>query len=123
MGKSARSFSTSSGAGSSCRWSTVDEAVIRPPLGSGDARRTGAGKVTLVPGLLEPLGELRPALLDDAPADEDVHEVRRHVPQDPGVVGDEQHPGLAGRADAVDALAHHAQRVDVQAGVGLVEYG
>ena len=50
-----------------------------------------------------------------------MHEVRLDVAQDPGVVGDQQHAGLAGVADPVDALADHAQRVDVEAGVGLVE--
>src|SRR6185436_10428669 len=83
--------------------------------------RPRAGEVTLVALGLEPLGQLRAALLDDAPADEDVHEVRLHVAQDPGVVGDQQDAGLAGLGDAVHALAHHAQSVDVEAGVGLVE--
>ena len=78
-------------------------------------------QVALVALGLELLGELRAALLDDLAGHEDVHEVRLDVAQDPRVVGDQQQAGLAGRADPVDALADHPQRVDVEAGVGLVE--
>src|SRR5215207_8022865 len=108
MGKSARTFSTSRGGMSSYAGGiTFGEAVIPASSRlSGNLRRPRAGEVALVPALLQPLGQLRATLLDDATADEDVHEVRRHVPQDPGVVGDEQDPGLAGPADPVDALAH-----------------
>ena len=43
------------------------------------------------------------------------------VAQDAGVVRDQQHAAVLGFGVAVDALADHPQRVDVQAGVGLVE--
>ena len=73
--------------------------------------------------LLELVGQLAPAGLDDPAAGEDVHVVGLDVLQDPRVVRDEQDAGLAALADPVDALGHHAQRVDVEAGVGLVEDG
>src|SRR5690606_3802863 len=94
----------------------------RPPprLGGG---RSGAVQVALVPLGLEPFGELRAALLHDPPADEDVHEVRPDVAQDPGVVGDEQDAGFTRLAHPVDRLADHLERVDVQPRVGLVEDG
>ena len=35
-------------------------------------------------------------------------------------MGDDDH-GAIGRAQRVDAIGHHAQRVDVEAGIGFVE--
>jgi len=55
-------------------------------------------------------------------ADEHVHHVRGDVLQDPRVVRDQQHPDVTAGPVAVDALGHHAQRVHVEAGVGLVEH-
>ena len=52
-----------------------------------------------------------------------MHELRVDVAQDAGVVGDQQNPGVLGLGIAVDALADHAQSVDVKAGVGLVKDG
>ena len=77
----------------------------------------------LVTVLLEFVGQLRPAGLDDAAADEDVHELRLDVAQDAGVVRDQQDAAVLALRVAVDALGDDAQRVDVQAGVGLVEDG
>jgi hypothetical protein len=50
-----------------------------------------------------------------------MYEVGPYVPQDPRVVGDQQDAGVPACPDPVDAFAHHAQRVDVQPRVGLVE--
>ena len=73
---------------------------------------------------LEAVGELRAALLDDPAVDEDVHEVRLDVAQDARVVGDEQHAEpVAVLGTRFDALGDDLERVDVEAGVGLVEDG
>ena len=55
------------------------------------------------------------------PAGEDVDVVGLDVAQDARVVGHQQGADLAVLTDAVDALGDLAQRVDVEAGVGLVE--
>jgi hypothetical protein len=52
-----------------------------------------------------------------------VDEVGLDVAQDPRVVGDEQDAQVGGLLGPVDALGDDAQRVDVEAGVGLVEDG
>ena len=49
-----------------------------------------AAAISLVALGLEPVGQLRAALLDDPAVDEDVDEVRLDVAQDPRVVRDEQ---------------------------------
>ena len=49
-----------------------------------------------------------------------MHELRLDVVQHALVVGDHQHPHLRGQG-GVDALGHVAQRVDVQARIGLVQ--
>ena len=54
--------------------------------------------------------------------DEHVHEVGLDVSQDARVVGDEQHAETGVRLRAVDALGDDLERVDVEAGVGLVEH-
>src|SRR5512142_2495 len=83
IGKSARTRATSS-AGTSM----VDVIVAARSLRkTWSGRRAGAREVPLVPGVLEPVGQLGAALLDDPAGHEDVHEVRPHVPQDAGVVG------------------------------------
>ena len=81
----------------------------------------GLGEEAVVALGLEAVGELRAALLGDPAVDEDVHEVGLDVAQDARVVGDEQHADAGGLLGAVDALGDDAQRVDVEAGVGLVE--
>ena len=78
-------------------------------------------RVPLVALVLQLVGQLGAARLDDPAAGEDVHEVGLDVAQDARVVGDQQDAGVAGLAEPVDALGDDAQRVDVQAGVGLVE--
>jgi hypothetical protein len=51
-----------------------------------------------------------------------MHHVRREVPQDPLVVGDQEHTHLRPfPAHLVDTLRDDLQGVDVEAGVGLVE--
>jgi len=70
----------------------------------------------------ELVGELRAAVGDDAPAHEDVDEVRCDVVEDALVVRDHERTGV--RSDElVDAVRHDPQGVDVEAGVGLVEHG
>src|SRR5580658_5566110 len=59
------------------------------------------------------------AALHDAPVDHDVHVVRDDVAKEPLVVGDEEDPQVRA-AQVVDAVGDDAQRVDVEAGVGLV---
>ena len=73
-----------------------------------------------VAALLEQLDQLGAALLDDPPVVHHVHEVGLHQVEDALVVGDDQDAHL-GPGELVDALGHGAQRVDVEAGVGLVE--
>jgi len=100
IGKSARIFSTSNARRRPyCgipEGITIWVAVICEPPQATCAG--GGGEVTLVALVLQPLRQSA-ALLDDATADEDMHEVRRHVAQDPGVMGDEQNPGF-GRTPA-----------------------
>ena len=72
--------------------------------------------------VLEAVGELGAALLDDPAGDEDVHEVGLDVAEDARVVRDEQHAEAGALLGAVDALGDDLQRVDVEAGVGLVEH-
>src|SRR5687768_1568 len=72
---------------------------------------------------LELVGELAPAPLGDPSGDEHVHEVGLDVLQDPRVVRDQQQSLVGLRRVAVDAVGHYAERVDVEAGVGLVEHG
>ncbi len=70
---------------------------------------------------LELVGELGATGLDDAATHEDVHELRLDVAQDAGVVGDEQDAAVLVLLVAVHALGDDAQRVHVEARVGLVE--
>ena len=90
----------------------TDSRHVRPPSRLGEA---------LVAVGFELVGQFGAAGLDDATAEEHVHELRLDVAQDAGVVRDQQDAAVLGFGVAVDALADHAQRVDVQAGVGLVE--
>src|SRR5690606_32575903 len=110
IGKSVRMRATSS------VWPVTGAAVI-----SGSSGRGLSEAVVAV--VVEFLGEFRAALGDDAAADEHVHELRLDVAQDAGVVGDQQHAAVLPLPVAVHALGHDAQRVDVQAGVGLVQDG
>src|SRR5205809_1085259 len=81
----------------------------------------GLGFEAIVALVLEALGELRAALLGDLAVNEDVHEVRLDVAKDPRVVRDEQQPETGLLLGAVDALRDDLERVDIEAGVGLVE--
>src|SRR3954447_24501073 len=75
----------------------------------------------LVALVLELVGELGAALADYLAVDQDVHEVRLDVVQDPRVVRDDEEAALVA-AHRVDALGDDPERVDVEAGVGLVEH-
>src|SRR4051812_23231664 len=74
-----------------------------------------------VAALLELERELGSARTHDAPIHEDVHVVGPDVVEDALVVRDHEHAQL-GAGQRVDALGDDLQRVDVEAGVGLVEY-
>src|SRR6478609_11424402 len=93
--------------------------ILRLGVGRGLGQRLEEAVVALV---LEALGELGPALLDDPALHHHVHEVGVDVAQDAGVVRDEQHAEVRLALRAVDALGHDLQRVDVEARVGLVEH-
>src|SRR6476661_9797568 len=82
----------------------------------------GGVEVLVVALGLESVGELLAAGLGDLAVDEDVDEVGLDVAQDAGVVGDQQDTLALALAEAVDALGDDLQRVDVEAGVGLVEH-
>ena len=70
--------------------------------------------------LLEHADQLRAAFLDDPALEHDVDEVGLDHVQDALVVGDDQDAHV-GPGELVDALGDGAQRVDVEARVGLVE--
>src|SRR3546814_16307001 len=72
---------------------------------------------------VELVGELGSTGFDDPATDEHMHVVRLDVAPDPGVVGDEQHAAVLVRLEAVYALGDHAQRVDVEACIGLAKNG
>src|SRR5690606_20201502 len=106
------------------RWSSWLAPRVRDGSGGGGrGGLDGAGEVAVVALLLEALGELRATLLRDLAVDEDVDEVRLDVAQDARVVRDEQDARVGLAVDAVHALGDDAQRVDVEARVGLVEHG
>jgi len=86
----------------------------RPPRPPAD------GTVALA---LEALHELGAALLDDPAVEHDRHAVGSHEVQDPLVVGDDQGAHLGALGDGVDAVRDDVERVDVEAGVGLVQDG
>src|SRR5258706_14226378 len=64
-------------------------------------------------------GELAPAGAHDAPVDEDVHEVRRDVPQDALVVRGEKDAHIR-CAKRLDGARDDLQRIDVWPRSGLV---
>src|SRR5690606_23070467 len=70
---------------------------------------------------LEVEREILVARLDDLPAIEHVHAVGHDVLEQALVVGDDEE-GAVGRAQRVDAVGDDLQRVDVEAGIGLVEH-
>ena len=98
--------------GSQRRWRRRAMASVRPGV-----RREEA----VVALGLEAVGQLGAALLGDPAVDEDVDEVGLDVAQDARVVRDEQDADAGALLGAVDALGDDPQRVDVEAGVGLVE--
>src|SRR5277367_4703041 len=117
IGKSARMAARSNAVG------RVAETVMSGPRG-------GRLREADVAVLFEFVGQLRTARFDDPAGDEDMHELRVDVAQNPGVVRNEQNAAPhrlagaiipAGFGVAVDALADHPQGIDVQTGIGLVE--
>src|ERR1700722_1306630 len=109
IGKSARIAARSSAAG------RVTETVMSGPRGG----RLGAKALVAV--FFELVGQLRATRFDDPASDEYVHELRMDIPQNPGVVRDQQNAAVLGFGVTVHALADHPQGVDIQPGVGLVE--
>src|SRR5690606_21427213 len=71
--------------------------------------------------LLESLRELGASLFSHASVNEDVHEVRLDVPEDAGVVRDEQNAETGVFLGTIHALGDHLECVHVEAGVGLIE--
>ncbi len=69
----------------------------------------------------EQLDQFRAAVFDDPAAEEDVHELRLDVSQDPLVVRDDQDAGLVASRDAVDAFRDDPDGIDIEAAVGLIE--
>src|SRR6478735_8305279 len=127
----ARAASKSSVA-SSASWCAPPRIAASSPSVKGRTSVTGSGlgshgrgrdEVAVVALVLEAVGQLGPTLLDDLAVDEDVHEVGLDVAQDTRVVRDEQDAEVARVLGAVDALGDDLQRIDVEAGVGLVEDG
>src|SRR5467141_4112856 len=66
--------------------------------------------------------ELLAAGFDDAARSQDMHLVRHDIVQQALVVRDQQR-GAPGAPQRVDTLGHDLERVDVEAGIGLVEDG
>src|SRR5258706_6122175 len=75
----------------------------------------------VVPLRFQLVRQLRSARLDDAAVDEHVDEVGLDVIQYPLIVRDQQHAKL-GTGEGVHPFRHDAERVDVQAGIGLVQH-
>ena len=69
------------------------------------------------------IGKLCAALGHDTSVDENVDEVGADVTQDARVVSDQQNANLTTRSHAINALGHHLERVNVQAGVSFIEDG
>src|ERR671937_826778 len=77
--------------------------------------------VLRVAGRLEVERQLLVAGLHDAAARKHVHHVRHDVVEQPLVVRDHDE-AARGRAQRIDAVGNGLERVDVEAGVGLVEH-
>ena len=107
------------------RSGTPRRAALVVVVGSMVARQAVGARLDLLADpavalLLELADQLRAALLDDPALEHDVDEVGLDHVQDALVVGDDQDAHV-GAGELVDALGDGAQRVDVEAGVGLVE--
>src|SRR5690554_3833591 len=63
------------------------------------------------------------ALFSHSAVNEDVHEVGLDVAKDARVVGDQQQAQAGGILGPVHSVRDNLERVDVEAGVGLVEHG
>src|SRR5258705_3231878 len=65
--------------------------------------------------------ELLAAGAHDAALRQHMHDIRHDMVEEPLIMGDDDH-GALGRAQPVDAVRHHLEGVDVEAGIGLVEH-
>src|SRR5680860_1582669 len=79
-------------------------------------------EIAIVAFVFEAVGQFGATLLGDAAVHEHVHEVRLDVAQDTRVVGDQQDAKAGTLLGPVHALRHDLERVDVEAGVSLVEH-
>src|SRR5215213_3046004 len=110
MGKSARMASTSKGtvsATGSTSSTSATETVAGYSAWVVMGSRDSCLDVAVVALGLEPVGQLAATLLRHPAGHEDVHEVGGDVAQDPGVVGDQQHPSVALGGEPVDAVGDH----------------
>src|SRR4029077_8234602 len=71
---------------------------------------------------LEFAGEFLPPFGNDAAVDEDMDVIGQDEIEQTLIVSDDQH-GAFGRTQPVDTLRDQLERIDVEPGVGLVEYG
>ena len=76
----------------------------------------------LVTLLLQLVRQIGAASLDDLPLVHHMHDIRRDVVEDALVVRDDEHAQVRA-TQRVDTIGDDLERVDVQAGVGLVEDG
>src|SRR5919201_1455884 len=103
------------------RSSTLTAIVRHLPVVAVDAE---ASQDWFVAFGLELAHQLRAAGFDDAPPHQDVHPVGLDVLEDPLIVGDEQDRRVRlVPVHLVHAFAHDPERVDVQAGIRLVQDG
>src|SRR5690606_25912237 len=100
--------------------------VVAPVLCSVDSLMTVTlgldVQVAVVAFFFQTVSQLRAALFCNAAIHEHVYEFWLDVAQDAGVVGDEQGAHFVFFLSAVNAFGDNLQRVNVQTGVGLVQY-
>ena len=90
--------------------------VSLSPKGSSEPsrRQRGLGSSPLIAFRLQHVHKPGIATLDDPPIDENVHDVRPNVVQDPLVMGDHEQTHVELIPQRVDPLRDDPQRVDVQ---------
>src|SRR5262245_21132638 len=113
VGPGRRLFASSQPAASCCSAAVLMTAT--------SAISDGLFLVLRVAARLDLQRQLLAAGVRDAPAREHMHHVRNDIVEEPLIVRD-HHEGALGRAQPVDAVGHDLERVDVEAGVGLVEH-
>src|SRR5690606_8904487 len=104
-----------------CSAIAISGSVLRV-RGSADMVSGRVAAILGIAGRLEFQRKLLAARAHDASSRHHVHEIRHDVLEEALVMGNDEHrtPGIAQR---VDAAGDDAQRVDVEAGIGLVEDG